>query len=111
MNSILKVENLSFSYNNERFVLQDINTEFKKGTFYGIFGKSGAGKSTLLSLLAGLETSPYGHIYYKNKDCKGVVLSFPDENMMRDVGSQPIMSEQALEDAMIIAAQSNPSHV
>lgn len=68
MNSILKVENLSFSYNNERFVLQDINTEFKKGTFYGIFGKSGAGKSTLLSLLAGLETSPYGHIYYKNKD-------------------------------------------
>lgn len=50
-------------------------------------------------------------IYYKNKDCKGVVLSFHDENMMRDVGSQPIMSEQALEDAMIIAAQSNPSHV
>ena len=50
-------------------------------------------------------------IYYKNKDCKGVVLSFPDEKMMRDVGSQPIMSEQALEDAMIIAAQSNPSHV
>lgn len=50
-------------------------------------------------------------IYYKNKDCKGAVLSFPDENMMRDVGSQPIMSEQALEDAMIIAAQSNPSHV
>ena len=37
MKNILKVENLSFSYNNERFVLQDINTEFKKGTFYGIF--------------------------------------------------------------------------
>lgn len=68
MNNILKIENLSFSYDNERFVLQDINIDFQKGTFYGIFGKSGAGKSTLLSLLAGLETSKYGHIYYKGKD-------------------------------------------
>lgn len=50
-------------------------------------------------------------IYYKNKDCKGVVLSFPDENMMRDVGSQPLMTDQAVEDAMTIAAESNVSHV
>lgn len=51
-------------------------------------------------------------IYYKNKDCKGVVLAFPDEyNMMRDVSSQPLMTDQAVEDAMIIAAESNVSHV
>ncbi len=66
--NILRVENLSFTYDKEKFVLKDINMEFKKGIAYGIFGRSGAGKSTLLSLLAGLETSKYGHIYYKNQD-------------------------------------------
>ena len=66
--SILKVEYLSFTYNKEKFVLKDINMTFDKGIVYGIFGRSGAGKSTLLSLLAGLETSKYGHIYYKGDD-------------------------------------------
>lgn len=68
MENILKVENLSFTYNKEKFVLKDINMEFNKGTIYGIFGRSGAGKSTLLSLLAGLEVTKYGHIYYKGED-------------------------------------------
>lgn len=66
--SILKVEDLSYTYDNETFIFKDINIEFEKGTCYGIFGKSGAGKSTLLSLLAGLETSEHGHIYYKDQD-------------------------------------------
>lgn len=65
---ILRVEDLSFTYDKDTFVLKNININFKKGSCYGIFGKSGAGKSTLLFLLAGLETSEYGHIYYKDQD-------------------------------------------
>lgn len=68
METILKVENLSFTYDKQKFVLKDIDMTFEKGKVYGIFGRSGAGKSTLLSLLAGLETSSYGHIYYKDED-------------------------------------------
>lgn len=66
--SILKIDNLSFTYDKEKFVLKDINMEFDKGKVYGIFGRSGAGKSTILSLMAGLETSKYGHVYYKDND-------------------------------------------
>lgn len=67
MNSILRVEKLSFTYDKKKFVLKDINMEFTSGVLYDIFGKSGAGKSTLLSLLAGLETTTYGNIYYKDQ--------------------------------------------
>ena len=67
MENILKVKNLSFTYDKNKFVLKDINMEFTSGVLYGIFGRSGAGKSTLLSLLAGLETTTYGNIYYKGK--------------------------------------------
>lgn len=74
MDSILKVENLSFTYDKQKFVLKDINMKFDSGTLYGIFGKSGAGKSTLLSLLAGLETTNYGDILYKGKELKKMNL-------------------------------------
>lgn len=76
MEAILKTENLSFTYDKQSFVLKDINLSFDSGLVYGIFGKSGAGKSTLLSLLAGLEVSKYGEIYYKNKKLTATNLDF-----------------------------------
>lgn len=81
--SILKVEDLSFTYDKEKFVLKDLNLEFSKGVVYGIVGKSGAGKSTLLSLLDGLETSNYGHIYFKGNDLFKMNL---DKYRCNDIG-------------------------
>lgn len=69
---ILKIENLNFTYDQEKYVLKDINLVFKTGETYGIFGKSGAGKSTLLSLMAGLENYKEGHIYYKDKELNSI---------------------------------------
>lgn len=66
--SILKIDNVSFSYDKEKLVLKNINANFNEGIVYGIFGKSGAGKTTLLSLLAGLESPSNGIISYKDKD-------------------------------------------
>ena len=69
---ILKIENLNFSYDKEKYVLKDINLDFKEGKAYGIFGKSGAGKTTLLSLIAGLEKITDGDILYDNKSIKKI---------------------------------------
>ena len=74
MENILKVDNVSFTYDKNKFVLKDVNMNFSSGTLYGIFGRSGAGKSTLLSLLAGLEVTPYGNIYYKCKSLNSMNL-------------------------------------
>ena len=81
--SILKVEDLSFTYDKEKVILKDLNLEFSKGVVYGIVGKSGTGKSTLLSLLAGLETSNYGHIYFKGNDLFKMNL---DKYRCNDIG-------------------------
>lgn len=64
--SIIKVDDVSFSYDNEKYILKNINMEFEQGKVYGVFGKSGAGKTTLLSLIAGLEVTNQGTITYKN---------------------------------------------
>ena len=54
MNSIIKLKNISKTFENEKKVkvLKKISFEFKKGKIYSLMGPSGSGKSTLLNLLS-----------------------------------------------------------
>lgn len=58
----IKVENLSYSYDKENPVLQDISFGIKKGEYIGVIGVSGAGKTTLTDCLTGLLIGD-GNIY------------------------------------------------
>ena len=69
--SILKLNNISFSYGKTK-VLSDVSYEFEKGRIYCIIGKSGAGKTTLLSLLSGLASPQSGDIFYDGKNIRNV---------------------------------------
>lgn len=51
---LLKIENLSFSYEKEQQVLSGINMTAHDGESIGIIGANGIGKSTLMKLLVGL---------------------------------------------------------
>lgn len=52
-NHSIAVENLTYSYNQEKPVLLGVNQTFQKGKKYAILGKSGCGKSTLIKMLTG----------------------------------------------------------
>lgn len=66
--NILELKHVNFTYDQEKYILKDINLSFETGKVYGIFGRSGAGKSTLLSLMAGLEAYKEGNILYNGKE-------------------------------------------
>lgn len=68
--SVLKMENISFSYDGLRPVLTDINFDIQEGEMVSIVGKNGAGKSTLSKLLCGFEKEDSGTIFYKGEDIK-----------------------------------------
>lgn len=53
--TLLKIENLSFSYDGVRKILEDVNVDIKKGEMLALVGKNGAGKSTLAKLIVGFE--------------------------------------------------------
>ncbi len=65
MNTIIKVENLSFGYTQDE-ILKDLSFEVTAGTFVGIAGPNGAGKTTLLNLLCGLLNPKNGSIEINN---------------------------------------------
>lgn len=68
--SILKLEDISFSYDGIRPVLADINIDIREGEMVSIVGKNGAGKSTLSKLLCGFEKEDRGRILYRGKDIR-----------------------------------------
>ena len=51
LRSSIRFENVSFSYDGEREVLQNINIEIRKGEMIALVGPSGSGKSTFVKLL------------------------------------------------------------
>ena len=62
----LNLENVSFSYENSDFALNNININIKPGEKIAIVGENGAGKTTLAKLLLRLYEPTEGHILYNN---------------------------------------------
>ena len=60
--SEIRLQNISFSYTEDRKVLHDISMTMKEGSFTGIVGESGSGKSTIASILMGRNTVSRGTI-------------------------------------------------
>jgi ABC-type transport system involved in cytochrome bd biosynthesis fused ATPase/permease subunit len=50
----IKLNNLSFKFENSKNTLNQINNEIKKNEITGIVGKNGSGKSTLINIIMGL---------------------------------------------------------
>ncbi len=71
----IKLEKLSFRYNNEdAWVLKDIDLEVKAGEWVVIVGAVSAGKSTLLSLLPALYPVTEGKIFFDGVDASVLPL-------------------------------------
>ena len=58
----ISCRDLSFSYDEDEKILDDISFRLKKGTFTAITGSSGAGKSTILKLLLGIYMPDKGRL-------------------------------------------------
>lgn len=67
----IKVENVSYSYQNQYQrieAVKEVSCSFEAGNLYAITGESGSGKSTFLSLLAGLDRPESGTILIEGEN-------------------------------------------
>ena len=77
----IEINNLSFSYNEERKALDNINLVFEKNKKYAIVGESGCGKSTLIKLLMRYYNDYEGSIKIDDNDLKSIYSSDLYKNM------------------------------
>ena len=68
----IEIKDLSFSYDGEKIVLNDISATFKKHELISIVGESGCGKSTLASLLCGTTKGYSGSITIGGVEIKDI---------------------------------------
>ena len=63
---MLEVNNISFSYNTNKPILNNISFSLKKGEVLCVMGESGCGKSTLLKIIYGLFDVDKGTLFWKD---------------------------------------------
>ncbi|HHY45165.1 MAG TPA: ABC transporter ATP-binding protein [Firmicutes bacterium] len=75
-------ENVSFAYDGENMVLEDINFSVKPGETIAVLGGTGSGKSTLINLIPRFYDVTKGRILVDGHDIRDVTL----ESLRRNIG-------------------------
>lgn len=70
INNSISLNDVSFGFDEDIFLLKNLNFEYKINQTLGIYGKSGVGKSTLTKLLMGILSPTKGKILYDNLEIK-----------------------------------------
>jgi ATP-binding cassette subfamily C protein len=77
----IEVKDLSFSYQKEKQILNNINMHIEKGSKVAIVGASGSGKTTLANILVGFYPLDEGEIIYGGVSNRNLKLSTIRENI------------------------------
>src|SRR5437870_3289893 len=80
--SVLKFENVKFSYPGGKEVLRDTSFTLEGGKTYALVGPTGGGKTTTASLMARLYDPTEGQVVLKGKD----IRAYPPEERSRKIG-------------------------
>lgn len=78
----IKFDNVWFAYNEEEWVLKDINFDVKHGETVALVGATGAGKSSVINLISRFYEINKGNIYIDNRE----ILKYELGTLRKHVG-------------------------
>ena len=121
-NQPIKFENIFFAYQNEEWVLKNINLTIQPNSTVAFVGATGAGKSSIVNLLGRFYEFQKGEIYIGNINVRDLELTYLRHNIaivLQDVflfsdtihnnitlGNEEITREQVITAATAIGAHS-----
>jgi energy-coupling factor transporter ATP-binding protein EcfA2 len=73
--ALVKFENVGFSYESERAVLEGINLEIRRGDIIAVLGPNGAGKTTLVKHAIGLLKPKSGRVLVEGRDTHDITVA------------------------------------
>ncbi len=68
--NIIQLKQISFSYDQNKKVLDNLNLNIPKGSIFGLLGINGAGKTTLIKIMSGLLNLRQGNVFLSNMQLK-----------------------------------------
>lgn len=117
----IRLENVSFSYDGQAKVLDNISLEIREGEILALVGPSGAGKSTLFNLIPRFYDPTLGHILLDGEDLRDITQAslrnqlaiVPQETMLfgGSIRENILYGRlDATEDELIAAAKAANAH-
>ncbi len=106
---MVELSGVSFGYQSDKNVLDNLNLRMEEGRFYGLLGMNGSGKTTLLKLIAGKLFAHGGEIYVDGRN-----LRERDVETLQKVFMLPadfIFPNMSLEQFLAIYSDSIPNFV
>lgn len=97
LNGSIKINDLSFSYQERMPILKNINTSITEGESIAIIGEVGSGKSTLLKLMLRIYETPSNTILYDNNSLNNIPLTVFRENIGY-ISQEPIIFSGTIKD-------------
>lgn len=98
----IEIKNLSFDYDKENKVLDNVSMQIHKGSMVGIVGPSGSGKSSLIDLILGFYHQNEGRITVDNTELQSLDLD-KWRNLIGYIPQQPFLFNTSLKDNMLWA--------
>lgn len=93
----VKIENLSFGYTDEKFVLNDINVNVKPGQKVAFVGSTGAGKTTITNLINRFYEVNNGAIYIDGINIKDIKRDSLRSNITMVLQDTHLFSDTVME--------------
>ena len=105
---MVRVSNLSFGYEKDTLILNNVSFSVDTGTILGIYGRNGSGKTTLAKLICGLLKPQTGTV--ETSDKPRMVLQFPERQLfsrtvLEDVMYGPLNQGKSRDEAETIAKE------
>ena len=101
--SQLKLDNLSFSYDGIRPILDTLDIDIRQGEMLSIVGRNGAGKSTLAKVVCGFVREDHGAVLYEGQNIRNrsikeraELIGFVMQNPNQMISKSLIFDEVAL---------------
>ena len=98
----IEIKNLSFNYDKENKVLDNVSMQIHKGSMVGIVGPSGSGKSSLIDLILGFYHQNEGRITVDDTELQNLDLD-KWRNLIGYIPQQPFLFNTSLKDNMLWA--------
>lgn len=101
LNGNIKINNLSYSYNDIDYIFKNINLNIKKSSKLLIYGKSGVGKSTFVKIILKYINNYEGEIYINDLNLKDISVE-TIKNSFTYVSQKEILFADTLENNILL---------
>ncbi len=82
---MIKLRDVTISYEKNKPVLENVSLEMEKGKFYGIIGPNGSGKTSLLNTINGTIQPQFGQVKLQDKE----VSSYSSKELAKLISTLP----------------------